>query len=397
MKNKKILISGSGISGLTLGYWLKELGFDPLIIEIAPEIKTGGYMIDFWGEGYLVAERMGLIDQLKKEQDQYKINEIDFVNKKNKKIGGFNVSKLRQIVNGRYFNLLRSGLENVLYHKVKDKVDIRFSTTIIKIEQNEESVEVTLNNGETEKYDLVIGADGFRSNTRRLIFGPDEDYELFLNYYTAAYTIENFTGKEKIFLSFTNPDKQVGIYDVGNNKLSTFYIYRSTEHYGHIHTSDKKQKLFETYKNLGWYTPELMKRMDTAPDFYLDTVSQIELPIWHKDRVAVVGDAAQSVSLISGQGSSLAMTASYVLAGELKKHNGDYEKAFSSYQSIMQPEIQIKQKSARKFASSFVPSNKFGIFIRNSVSRLMTIPLFAKSLLKSYLINTIHLEKYEDL
>ena len=316
MNNKKILISGGGIAGLTLAYWLEKYGFEPVIIEHASGMRDGGYMIDFWGVGYIVAERMGIVSELEKEQEQYKINEIKFINEKDKQVGGLKVSKLRELTDQRYMNLLRSGLERVLYEKVKDKVEIRFGTTIKEIRQDENVVHVTFASGISEAYDLLIGADGLRSNTRRLVLGPDSNYERFMGYYTAAYTIDNFTGNDQLFLSYTAPDHQIGIYDVGHHKLASFFIYKSNDFFGHISEDEKKQKLRDAYKQLKWYVPDVLERMDTAPDFYFDAVSQIELPEWHKNRVAFVGDACQAVSLISGQGSSLAMTGAYILAGD---------------------------------------------------------------------------------
>jgi len=54
---KTVLISGMGIGGPTLAYWLKAAGFETTLVERAPRLRTGGYVIDFWGLGYDVAER----------------------------------------------------------------------------------------------------------------------------------------------------------------------------------------------------------------------------------------------------------------------------------------------------------------------------------------------------
>lgn len=394
MENSNILISGGGIAGLTLAYWLKEYGFNPTVIEISPKMREGGYMIDFWGVGFTVAEKMNILKKLENEQNKYKIDGINFVNENNKKIGGLKISKIRELVNYKYFNLLRSSLEKVLYNEIKDKVEIRFSTTISEIKQNEEKVLVSYENGESETFDLVIGADGLRSNVRRLVYGPDTEFELFLNYYTSAYTIDNFTKKDNLFLSFTIPKRQVGIYDVGKNKLATFYIYFDDEHYGHLSDDEKKQKLINTFKNVKWYVPEILKRINQTDDFYFDRVSQIELPKWDRGRIALVGDASHAVSLISGQGSSLSMASAYTLAGELKAFNGDYQKAFQSFQNIMKPEIMRKQKSARKFAGSFVPSNKLGIFFRNLTTKFLFIPIISKYVTNLFLDDKLQLKDY---
>ncbi len=64
MNEKKVLISGGGIAGLTLAILLKEKGWYPQVIERAPALRTEGYMMDFAGSGWDVAERMGLVDDI---------------------------------------------------------------------------------------------------------------------------------------------------------------------------------------------------------------------------------------------------------------------------------------------------------------------------------------------
>jgi 2-polyprenyl-6-methoxyphenol hydroxylase-like FAD-dependent oxidoreductase len=54
-----VLISGAGIAGPCLAYWLQRHGFSATIVERAPELRAGGYIIDFWGAGFDVADRMG--------------------------------------------------------------------------------------------------------------------------------------------------------------------------------------------------------------------------------------------------------------------------------------------------------------------------------------------------
>lgn len=49
MQNKSVLISGAGIAGPTLAYWLLQHGFQPTLVEKAPRLRTDGYVIDFWG------------------------------------------------------------------------------------------------------------------------------------------------------------------------------------------------------------------------------------------------------------------------------------------------------------------------------------------------------------
>lgn len=128
MSIEKILISGAGVGGLTLAYFLKQKGFEPIIIEKTSSLRDGGYMIDFFSSGISVAEKMGIIDQLK-EKD-HSSNIIIQQNEKGKEQFILNMSGFRASVKGKLFNFLRTDLIDVLYGKVKENVEIRFSTSI---------------------------------------------------------------------------------------------------------------------------------------------------------------------------------------------------------------------------------------------------------------------------
>ena len=103
MKNRSILISGIGISGPTLAYWLEARGFLPTLIERAPTLRSGGYIIDFWGLGYDVAERMGLLPAIRAEGSD--VSELRFVNDRGRRVGGFGVNVFRSLTGGRYLSL----------------------------------------------------------------------------------------------------------------------------------------------------------------------------------------------------------------------------------------------------------------------------------------------------
>jgi len=61
----RVLINGAGIAGPTLAYWLHRLGHRPTLVEQAPKPRRGGYAVDFWGAGFDVAERMGIVPELR--------------------------------------------------------------------------------------------------------------------------------------------------------------------------------------------------------------------------------------------------------------------------------------------------------------------------------------------
>ena len=167
----------------------------------------------------------------------------------------------------------------------------------------------------------------------------------------------------------------------------------NTEHHD---VEKQKQILRNEFRDVKWESLNLLKRLDEATDFYFDSVSQIRMEKWSEGRVCLLGDAAFAPSLLAGQGSSLAIAAAYILAGELKEANGDYEKAFKQYEMIFKPFIQYKQKVARSFAHSLVPKTKFAIWIRRTFSRLMSLPFLTKWFVKKYMIDKIKIKEYSN-
>ena len=394
MENKNILISGAGIAGTTLAYWLKRFGFNPTVIEHAAKLREAGYAIDFWGAGFNVAERMGIVADLNKAD--LGITELSIVDENSERKAGLNYPKLKKLMKGRAFTLLRGDLAKVIYDHLDKDIEIIFGDTIDKIDQHAGKVTVTFHGAGTRDFDLVIGADGLHSNVRNLVFGNEAQFEKYYGYYTSSFTIQDNIYDGKAFQMYNVPCKQAAIYSTNENKTTTFFIFTSAEKFScqHQDIEAQKQILRREFENAGWKCADLLARMDTAPDFYFDVVSQIQMDNWSKERVSLAGDACDCPSLLSGQGSTLAMVGAYILAGELKEASGNYKVAFAEYEKIFKPFIIDKQRIAKSFAKSFVPKSKFGIWIRNVVVQLMYLPFISKVFIKQFSDDKLKLKEY---
>jgi 2-polyprenyl-6-methoxyphenol hydroxylase-like FAD-dependent oxidoreductase len=225
--NRRVLISGGGISGLTLAYWLQNRGFSPTIVEKRSGLDERGYMIDFYGSGFDVAEKMGLIEALRAKSDQYPISRLVFVDSLSRPRAALDVNKFRDLLHHRYFPLMRGDLESTLYNVLPRQLPIRFGAAIHTLEKQPDGVLVSLSDGTTELYDLVIGADGIHSNVRQLCWGEEKRFNHFLGFYVACSVIENFLGSSDTFLGHLEPNLQTAVYSIGNNKLATFFAFRS--------------------------------------------------------------------------------------------------------------------------------------------------------------------------
>jgi 2-polyprenyl-6-methoxyphenol hydroxylase-like FAD-dependent oxidoreductase len=118
------------------------------------------------------------------------------------------------------------------------------------------------------------------------------------------------------------------------------------------------------------------------------------MPGWSRGRVALVGDAAFAPSLLAGQGGALAMTAAYILAGELADARGNHLRAFTRFEAVLRDFMDDKQRSAKRFAGSFAPRTRLGIFVRNQATKLFGIPAVADCLLGRGLRDRLQLPDY---
>jgi 2-polyprenyl-6-methoxyphenol hydroxylase-like FAD-dependent oxidoreductase len=393
MDNKNILISGAGIAGTTLAYWLKKSGFNPTIVEASPKLREGGYGIDFWGAGFEVAEKMNIVPDL--ESADIGISELLFVDENNKRKGTLNYRQIKKLMKGRAITLLRSDLAKIIYNHLDRDIEIIFGDTITQIKQYENEVSVTFKSGTTRNFNLVVGADGLHSNVRNLVFGSEAQFEKYYGYYTASFTFEDSEDTGRSFLTYNVPYKQAAIYASSQNK-SAFFIFASPKKlsYHHHDIEAQKQILRNEFEHAGWKCADLLAKMDSSSDFYLDTVSQIQMGSWSKDRVTLVGDACDCPSLLSGQGSTLAMVGAYMLAGELKEASGNYKTAYVQYQNIFKPFIDTKQKIAQRFSKSLVPKSSFGIWVRNTFMNLMVLPFLSKMFIKQFMNDKLKLKEY---
>jgi 2-polyprenyl-6-methoxyphenol hydroxylase-like FAD-dependent oxidoreductase len=373
----RVLISGAGIAGPTLAYWLLQHGFEPTLVERAPRLRTGGYVIDFWGVGYDLAERMGLLPAL--TTAGYRVKEVRMVGRDGQRVSGFSADVFARATNGRYLSVPRGELAACIYRAIEDRVETLLGESVTRIEENGQAARVSFDHAEPREFDLVIGADGLHSNTRRLVFGAQAQFEKYLGYKVAAFEVSGYRPRDElVYVMYTQVGQQVARFAMRDDRTMFLFVFRDREaDSGGGDVLAQKARIRERFRDSGWECAKILDALDSSEGLYFDRVSQIRMDRWAKGRVCLVGDAAACVSLLAGQGSALAMVEAYVLAGELKASGGSYQKAFEKYQERLQPFLAMKQQSALRFADSFAPSSGLGLFLRNQAMKLLSVPLVA--------------------
>ena len=305
------------------------------------------------------------------------MQELRVVNDRGQRISGFGTRVFEELTGGRYITLARSDLSRLIFDTIKNSSEVLFSNEVASLRKDTQGVDVTLADGKERRFDLVIGADGLHSQIRTLTFGPEQQFERHLGYTVAAFEVSGYRPRDEgVYMLYGRPGRMAGRFALHHDRTLFLLIFVGDYSVPHNRDELSAQKTIvkNHFKDCGWECEAILSELDASKELYFDSVSQIKLEKWSQDRVALIGDAAFCVSLLAGQGSALAMTAAYVLAGELAKSKGDYEAAFRRYEGSLRPFMEKKQEAARTFASSFAPKTRFGLFVRNQVMKALRIP-----------------------
>lgn len=393
--NDTVLISGAGIAGTTLAFWLSRFGFTPTLVERASALRTGGYLMDFWGVGFDVAERMRLVPGLRRAG--YDVREVKIVNARGRRIGGFRTDRVSRVLRHRYLSLLRGDLVAQIYGAVESRVATVFDDSIRSLSEDGAGVNVEFDRAGAQRFDFVVGADGLHSRVRRLIFGSGAGRETYLGYCAASFTADRYPHPaENAYVAYCTPGLQVARFTLRDGRTVFFLIFAmDTAPTLDRHDIDGQKKVLRhIFGDAGWECAEILKALDRSGELYFDAVSQVRLGQWHRGRVALIGDAAFCPSLLAGQGSSFAMMSAYLLAGELMRARGDFRTAYPAYQNRFKPFIDRKQRLAARFARQFAPKTWRGLIVRNALSGLLDIPGIGDLMVKHMFADRFELPEY---
>ena len=343
MSQSTILVSGAGIAGPALAFWLTKRGYQVTIVELADGIRPGGQTVDLRGAGGDVVERMGLINQMRERSlDQRGVAWIkaDGTRRAEMPVTAFNgnglVSKLE---------ILRGDLVDVLYQATKDQAEYRFSIRIEEITQTDGAAEARLTDGTTLSAELIVGADGPHSSVRRLVFGPEEQFVKPLGGYNAWFTAPDTVGLDGWCLMYQAPGLNASMRPSHDPSLCKAALAFRSElvAYDRRNPDDQGALLTKYFAGAGWQCDALLSAAAEANDFYFDSFAQVHMPTISEGRVTLIGDAGYCASPLSGMGTSLALVGAYVLAGELGAADcldaQSVPTALKRYEDVMRPYI----------------------------------------------------------
>ncbi|MFI6167376.1 FAD-dependent oxidoreductase [Nocardia sp. NPDC051052] len=367
--NKTVLISGAGVAGSTLAYWLARRGYEVTVVERAAALRSSGNPVDVKGPAVAVAEQMGIMPQLRAAGSA--VDRMIFVDAAGKPVGRVPLAAFQGSSGDREVEVPRADLAAILLAASRAEAEFVWGDTITGLTRDDEGVDVTFASAPPRRFDLVIGADGLHSTVRRLAFGPESEFVRHKGMYVATMPVDAPVGSDREVVIYNTPGRAVSVHPTRGHALAAFiFRHDAVPGFDHRDQASHKSLVAEAYSGGGWRLPELLERVHAADDLYFDAVSQVDLPTWSTGRIALVGDAGSSLSLF-GDGSTLAMAGAYTLAEELGEATGDPAAALRRYEARHRKLVQSKQGGFRIAGAMLLPATRTGIALRNAATRFM--------------------------
>ncbi|KAK5134443.1 hypothetical protein LTR08_006490 [Meristemomyces frigidus] len=393
----RVLISGGGIAGPSLAWFLAKTGAHVTVLERAAALLPHGQNVDLQGSGISVIKKMGLMDEVRRANTTEKGTR--FIDPKGRPFAPLPVQEGEKasVSFSSQFEILRGDLAAILYKASKDLPNVEYllGTTVKEVISNNEAVKVSLSNGETQEYDLLVAADGQWSRLRKKCFPPDSITVVHKGMYAAYFTIPRLPIDDEWWSIYHGLQSRTITLrpDPHGTTRAMFTIMPLNEaqekawmEAGKSDRQTQEALVRSEFANAGWQAKRLLDAMPQAPDFYFHVIQQIKMTKWSNGRIICLGDTAFAPSPLTGMGTTLAVVGGYVLAGELSAlKSGEHPtKAFQAYENKFRPFVEEYQKVPWLFPGFIHPASGWKRWLlQNFISvfaKVGTIPWVASNI-----------------
>ncbi|WP_369241865.1 FAD-dependent monooxygenase [Streptomyces sp. R21] len=367
----RILVSGAGVAGPVLAYWLTRHGFSVTVVERAPALRrTGGHAVDLFRPAMNISEKMGLIPRV--EERATGANRMTVYQEGARRPVRADLSKIFGATSDRHLEIMRDDLSEIYYDATRDDVGYVFGDSITAISPDGE---VRFENAAPRRFDVVVGADGLHSNVRRLVFDDESRCNAFIGAYLGVLTLPNVSALDGELLIHVGVGRTAGMYGARHlGDARALFLFRSERELDyHRHDVPRQKELLRgAFAGMHAHVDRWLDELDRTPAFYFDSITQLRMDTWSQGRVTLVGDAGYCPGPAVGGSTTLAVVGAYVLAGELARAGGDHERAFPAYERAMAEHVRGSRAVALSAAKALIPTSHLGVWGLAQGARLIS-------------------------
>lgn len=326
-----IAIVGAGMGGLTAGIALKKFGHQVTIYEQAAEILPVGAAISLWSNGVKCLNYLGLTDQIQALGGEMEsLSYIDGLN--DQTMTQFDLTPLYKEVGQRAYPIARADLQQLLMETFGLE-NIKLGMKMTEIEDQSEYVNIHFADGSQIKADLLIGADGTHSITRKFVldYQVERCYAGYVNW-NGLVQIDEKIAPAQQWTTYVGEGKRVSLMPVAQNRF--YFFFDVPIEAGLRNQRDQyKAELKKYFKD--WCAPvhHLIDCLDEQKTNRVEIHDIEPFMSFYKGRVVLLGDAAHSTTPDIGQGGCQAMEDAIYLARALQINTFGLSDALERYQN----------------------------------------------------------------
>lgn len=374
----KILIVGAGIGGMTLAALLDRRGVRTTVIERSSSSAHAGYMLGLYALGHRVLHGLGLHERFVAESVEGK-HYMSF-DHHGERISEWSLEP----ITGKYGPLLSCTRPQLveLLRGALGETEVRFGQSIEALDtEAHDGVGVTFDDGRTERFDLVVGADGMGSAVRRLAMGDQPHFDTGWGGW--VWWAPGDVCPPETFLEWWGAGRFLGLYPTTRG-VGVFAGAPMTDSFDS--PEGRRDRLVAKFAEMGDVADRVLASIPTdGSEMFFWHLADVRSADWVHNRVVLMGDAACGFLPTAGVGASMAMESAAVLADELSRTDARYlDQALALYVRRRKHRVEAIQDDSRKLAKLMFVKSAPVAAVRNYASRFMSLEMAMGAITKAF-------------
>lgn len=356
------LIVGGGIGGLSLARELSIRGLAVSVLEKAAQLNPVGAGIIMNPNAMRVLERNRLADALRPNTWPYLMRET--CDRRGRLLATRDYRPLYDAGTLSAGALVhRAHLLDVLFDGVPRET-IHFGVTVMRIDLSPERVRVETERHGVFEADLLVGADGIRSQVRRHAFG--DVAPRYMGYRSHRLIVENVAGV-RCFTEFLGHGQRIGLVPISDRRLYVWTTFNSPRNRAaEFESADGFRTLFAQFTDAR--VQSALAQIQSPEQVITTEIEELELADWVQGRVALLGDAVHAMTPNVGQGAGMAMEDAVVLADELHsvaRGAQGVDAALRRYAAQRKPRVATVMRISREVGEEGQQAGPLACWLRN--------------------------------
>jgi len=352
------LVIGGGIGGLSLARELALRNLPVTVLEKAPRLEPIGAGIIMNPNAMGVLERNGLAADLRSNAWPYLRR--DTCDPRGALLAVRDYRPLYDSGKLAAGALVHRGHLHDVIHRALPSVTVRFGAAATKVEVLPDGVRVQTENGASFEADLLVGADGIRSQVRRQLFGDIQPR--YMGYRSHRLVVDHHP-EVVHFTEFLGRGQRIGLVPISATRLYVWTTFNSPQDRPPaLKDADHFRALFRQFTDPR--VREIFSRLRSVDGIICTDVEEIRLERYVQGRAALLGDAVHAMTPNIGQGAGMAMEDAAVLAEELAS-GSDMEISLKNYERRRRPRVEMVMRVSREVGKDGQQVNPVVCWLRN--------------------------------